>query len=260
MQVQTEKRALMSENPFVAFIDLITLDQKIRTTHQEISQHKKNMQQFTEQKNELTDRFNQFQQHVKELRKMVDVQELEMKDLDQKERAKKEQLDSSQNGKEYISLKKEIEYLKHEQHDSEAKLLGVWNKLEVGQKELKEQQTQFDEKIKEVHTAISTEQNKIETAQKQLEIIQKDRPGKEPGVPPEWLEKYTHMRMRVDNPVVPVIRGGCSACFYTIPDQEILRLKRRALAQCKACFRLLFMQEAMDEAAETKPEEDSQKE
>ena len=54
MQLQTEKRAPMSENPFSAFIDLITLDQKIRTLHDQILTLKKEMQEDTALKNEIT--------------------------------------------------------------------------------------------------------------------------------------------------------------------------------------------------------------
>lgn len=257
MQVQTEKRAPMSENPFSAFIDLITLDQKIRTAHDQIIQFKNGMQAYTDQKNELIDRFEKFKEHVKELRKMVDAQELEMKVLDEQEKAKKERLDQSSNAKEYQSLKKEIDHLKHEQHDFEAKLMGIWNKLEVAQKELQEQQAGFDSKLEEIHTAISERQTNVDQLQKELDTLQKERPTKEVGVPEEWLEKYTHMRMQVADPVVSVMRGGCSACFYTITDQELLRLKRRALVQCKGCFRLLYMEEAMEEQPSTEPKDES---
>lgn len=255
MQVQTEKRTPMSDHPFSSFIDLITLDQKIRTTHDQITGFKKGMQENTDQKNELVARFDQFKNHVRELRKMVDEQELEMKDLDQKEKEKKSRLDQSENAKEYQALKKEIEHLKHAQHDAEAKLLGIWNKLEVAQKELQDQQTNFDTKLEEIHAKISEKQQKIDQLQKELDVFKKERPNKEIGVPEEWLEKYTHMRMQVADPVVPVMRGGCSACFYTITDQELLRLKRRALVQCKGCFRLLYMQEAMEEEAQEEKKE-----
>ncbi len=69
---------------------------------------------------------------------------------------------------------------------------------------------------------------------------------KETGVPNEWLEKYSHMRLRVIDPVVPVMFGGWSACSYAVTEQELVRLKRKALIQCKGCFRLLYMQEVMN--------------
>ncbi len=247
--VQTEKRLPMNEHPFGAFIELITLDQAIRTIHEEITQLKKETDEYLEQKKELVNRFGQFKQHVHDLRKMVDEKELEMKELDQQERTKKEQLEQITSTKLYQPIKKEIERLKQEQHEAEMHLMAIWNKLDVAQKDLQEQQTTYDSKIEEFHTQIGQKQDKIVSLQQQLTEKKQDRPAKESGIPKDWLDKYTHMRLRVTDPVVQVMRGSCSACFYTIPDQELIRLKRRALVQCKGCFRLLYMQEAMEESS-----------
>jgi len=245
MLIQTEKRTAMSNHPFQAFIDLISVDQDIRNLHHKITQLQQKTDQYLAEKQEVVDRLNQFKQHVHELRKMVDAQELEMKELDQKEKEQKERLETISNVKEHQALKKEIERFKREQHEAEAQLMGIWNKLEIAQKELTEQQTSYETKLEELHKQIHEQQEQINILQQQLETKKSERPAKEAGIPQDWLDKYTHMRMQVDNPVVPVERGGCSACFYTIPDQELLRLNRRALVQCKGCFRLLYAPEAM---------------
>lgn len=237
----------MSDHPFQAFIELISLDQDIRTVHREIIQIQQSTEKYLAEKQEVVGRLDQFKQHVHELRKMVDTQELEMKELDQQEKAQKDRLDSVGNVKEHQALKKEIERFKREQHEAEVTLMSIWNKLEIAQKELTEQQTAYDAKIEELHKIIHDQQEKITGLQQQLVEKKNERPTRESGIPQDWLDKYSHMRMQVENPVVPVERGGCSACFYTIPDQELLRLNRRALVQCKGCFRLLYAQEAMQD-------------
>ncbi len=247
MLMQTEKRKPMSNHPFQAFIELISLDQDIRLIHQEITQLQKETDTYLSEKKDITDRIDQFKQHVHDLRKMVDAQELEMKDLDQQEKTLKERLDHVQNVKEHQSLKKEIDRFKRAQHEAETVLMNIWNKLELSQKELKEQQKTYEEKIEKLHLLINEKQDKITSLQQQRETKQTERPTKEVGIPQDWLDKYTHMRMQVVDPVVTVTRGGCSACFYTVPDQELLRLRRRALVQCKGCFRLLYAQEAMQD-------------
>lgn len=70
-----------------------------------------------------------------------------------------------------------------------------------------------------------------------------DRQSKEQAVPAEWLEKYATMRARVTDPVVPVINGDCSACFYQVSTQDMQQLRHRKLLQCKDCFRLLYLPE-----------------
>ena len=260
MQVQTEKRPPMNQHPFTAFIDLISLDQEIRSTYQKIIELKKETESHLTEKQKLVDRFEQFKQHVHDLKKGVHEREFAMKELDTLEKKKKEQLDQLQSAKGYPPLKKEIDRLKQEQHDAESSLMVIWNKLEVAQKELEEQQTSYNSKIEEHHEAISKQQSEVAKLQTDLEQKKKERPSKEGGIPQEWLDKYTHMRMRVDDPVVPILNGSCSACYYTIPDQKLIRLKRRAIVQCKGCFRLLYMQEAMEETESEPTQEPAEKE
>ncbi len=235
----------MSNHPFQSFIELISLDQDIRTIQHEITNLQQQIEKSLAEKQEIVNRLDQFKKHVHDLRKMVDAQELEMKELDQKEKEQKERLNTVSNPKEHQALRKEIERFKREQHDAEVNLMSIWNKLEISQKEFTEQQTTYNGKIEELLALIHDQKEKIVTLRQQLEQKKNERPSKETGIPQDWFEKYSHMRMQVENPVVPVERGGCSACFYTIPDQELLRLNRRALVQCKGCFRLLYAKEAM---------------
>lgn len=247
MHIQTEKRTQMSSNPFNAFIDLISLDQEIRTIHEKMIHIKKETNTIQLQKDELTGRLQQFKQHVHDLQKQVNQQERKIKEFDEQEQAKKKQLDHIKKVKEYQPIKKEIDYLKQMQHETENQLMAIWNKLEIAQKEITEQKKQYTIKADEFDNEISNKNNQILLLEKELEEKQRNRPQKEIGIPNEWLEKYTHMRLRVADPVVPVMYESCTACSYTIPNQELLRLKRKALVQCKGCFRLLFMQEAMQE-------------
>ncbi len=257
MLLSTEKGTLMiQQHPFTAFIDLIDLDQKMRIFHNKINTFQLAVLEDAKQKKELVSRFDQFKIHLRELKKVIDDYELEIKDLDAKEKRKKEQLDALQNPKEYQPLKKEIDRLKKEQHGVESQLMAVWNKMELAQKDFEVQQVSFDSKIKELENSMIEKQEAITSLKAELDALQRDRPVKEALVPQEWLEKYSHMRMQVADPVVPVLSGGCSACFYNIPNHEIMRLKRRAVIQCKGCFRLIYMQEAMEDQS---PEENQTK-
>jgi len=249
MQVQSEKRSPMDKHPFSAFIDLISLDQQIRTTHQRIASLKTETELHLSEKQKIVDRLEQFKQHVHDLKKAVHEQELAIKELDTVEKHKKDQLENLKSAKEYQPLKKEIDRLKQEQHDAESSLMTTWNKLEGAQKELNEQTAQYSSKIEELHTAIAQQHDETEKLQAELTQKKSERPAKEPGIPQEWLDKYSHMKMQVEDPVVPLLDDSCSACYYNLPNQEIIRLKRRAIVQCKGCFRLLYMQEAMEDTA-----------
>ena len=58
------------------------------------------------------------------------------------------------------------------------------------------------------------------------------------------------MRERVSDPVVPILQGGCSACFYKTPEQDLILLKRNKLLQCKNCYRFLFFEKEAETLAE----------
>ncbi len=245
MQVQIEKRTPMN-TPFGAFITLISLDQEIRMLYEKITTFKKESDTLLAQKQELLNRLTQFKQHLYEMRKTVEEQEFVLKELDLQERAKKEQLEQLKDSRPYPSLKKEIDRLKQEQHATENYLMAAWNKFEIAQKEFEEHQNNYNAKLEELHQQLAVIQDHMLRCSQELEVKKQERPFKEGGVPAEWLEKYTHMRLRVVDPVVPVTVGGCSACSYAVTEQERVRLKRRAIIQCKGCFRLLYMPEAMD--------------
>ncbi len=249
MQVQSEKRPPMTNNPFGSFIELVSLDQEMRALTDHIQTAKAESDTLFSQKKELIERLDQFKKHVHDLKKLVHDQELEIKTFDAQEKKKKEQFDSLKDTKQYPSLKKEIDRLKQAQHDAEKQLMIVWNKLEIAQKELEEQQLHYNTKISEIDSAILKKNEETALFDQKLGKKHDERPAKESAVPEEWLEKYTHMRMRVANPVIEVINGNCNACFYNLPAHEVMRLKRRALLQCKGCFRLLYLKEAMEQSS-----------
>lgn len=239
----------MDGHPFKVFIDLINFDQAIRATQEDITRFEQAVAEIKIQEKGLVETLERAKQNVVTLRKQVDEQELEIKDLDEKEREKKKLLQDSAHYKSYKPLKKEIDALKEKQLQAEELLMNLWNKLEAAQKELDSQQKMYDQKIEELHAACVEKEEKISSLQADLKQRIKQRPEKEALMPEEWLSKYQHMRMQVSDPVVEVLQESCSACSYSVPAQDLSRLKRRALVQCKGCFRLLYSQEAMDEAA-----------
>jgi len=233
----------MSETPFHTFIELIKVDQTIvdlqhliDKLHQEIKALKNQEQEFAavvlKAKNEMHD-----------AKKEVDKQELELKSLDQREKQKKEQLENLTDHKQYQALKNEIDGLKNKQHQLEEVLVSAWNQLESTQKEFEFAQAEYPTKADDINGSIKQKESEISTLQTQLDEQNNQRPSKEKTVPAEWLEKYAMMRSRVTDPVVPVLHGNCSACFYKITEQDLSMLRKRALLQCKSCYRLLYSSE-----------------
>lgn len=235
----------MKERPFQLFIDLVSFDQEIRLLRHEIETIEHEIVKLEIQHKEVIQKIETAKNRVVAIRKKVGKQELELKELDQLERDKKQLLDRISNYKEYQSVKAEVESAQQAQLGQEQAVLEAWNDLETAQKVVKNRQEEHDKKVASLKKAIRENRQKIELLQSSLTSYEQKRPKKEKIVPKEWLEKYTIMKARVSNPVVSITQGACSACFYALTNQGVICAKKGRLLQCKGCYRLLYLLEAM---------------
>jgi predicted nucleic acid-binding Zn-ribbon protein len=239
----------MNPNPFEQFIALVNVDQKINTLQASITKINKEREQHVQLDRAHKAALSTSHEKVLAAKKEVDAQELEMKILDEKEREKKSHLEHIANYKEYQSLKTEIDTLKKTQHQLEEGLIGAWNRLDLAKKEYETAQQTYHNQHENYTQEIAQDDNAIEKARQEVAALTNERMQKEKGVPAEWLEKYAIMRAKTTNPVVPVIKGSCSACFLTVSHQDMQALERHKLLQCKDCFRLLYLPDGMRQPA-----------
>ncbi|MCX5922483.1 MAG: hypothetical protein NTX86_04095 [Candidatus Dependentiae bacterium] len=233
----------MNEHPFQAFIKLISADKAILAIENSLAALKTGIVELNKQEQQLAATVQLAKDVMHDARKEVDARELELKALEQQEKQKQERLDNATDYKQYQLFKAEIEVVKHKQHAYEEILMDVWNILESAQKSYDHIKEVVPQKIDVIHADIKKNESEIATLQTQLDEAQAQRAVSEKPVPQEWLEKYAVMRSRVEDPVVPIQNGSCSACFYKINEQDLLMLRRRALLQCLSCYRLLYSTE-----------------
>jgi len=236
----------MNEFPVQSFIDLVNFDQGTYAIQDEIEKTNKSIKEIQLKQAQHVSDLEFIKKQVHDARKEVDQAELEMKELEQKEISQKEKLENSVDQQEYRLLSKEIKSIKKRQHDYEEILLVAWNKFESAKKEVQAQEARVNEKIEELKTSMQESQAKLQKLEQDLQERLKQRDEKTKAVPADWLEKYVLMRSRVANPVVPVVGGSCSACFYQLPPQDFLALKRNRVLQCKGCYRFLYIESSQD--------------
>lgn len=242
----------MNSLPFQRFIELITYDQQVYVFEKELKALEHDVSQVEQQLKGYAQEAEKAQTAVTAAKKEVDAQELEMKALDTAEKEAQKKIDNAQTHKEYTAIKKEVDALKLRQHEFESTLLQTWNVLEHADREYKSKYQQYEEKAAIFNAAIQEKKNKIASVREHIAGMNKDREAKLVGVPTEWLEKYAMMRSRIPNPVVPVVNDSCSACFYRIPQQDLMALRRRKLLQCRDCYRFLYLP-----GAQLEPEDES---
>ena len=234
----------MNSQPFKRFIDLITFDQQIHAAQQEIKSLEKDIASYEHDiKGKLVE-LEKVKASTQKAKKEVDAKELEMKSLDEKEKEAQRKLESAQDHKEYVSLKKEIEHLKAKQHEFEDILVAAWHQFETWEKEYKHKQTSYNESTDLLQQQVEAKKSKVAEHRSVLDRLNQEREQHIVGIPAEWLDKYAVMRSKISNPVVPVKDGHCSACYYKIPSQDLMGLRRRKLLQCKDCYRLLYIEGA----------------
>ena len=236
----------MNDTPFERFISLVQIDLKINALNQSNQALEKENQESMRIDESNHTVLEKVKHKLHDMRKEVDQKELEMKSLDLQEAEKKRRLEQVANHKEYQLLKAEIDQLKQAQHDLEEGLMAAWNQLENVKKEYDSALLDYEKQHKAAQEHI--EENKKKSAQLHQEIqeLTGQRVAQEAQVPAEWLDKYAIMRTKVTNPVVPVINGDCTACFYRASAQDMQFLRLRKLVQCKDCFRLLYLPQAQE--------------
>lgn len=227
--------------PFQKFVALISFDQENNQIRQQLQDLGSDIKHLNQMLINTEHELIAAHELVKTAQKAVDATELANQELDATEKTKKIQLDQVQDKKEYAALKKEITYLKEQQHNNELILVQAWTKLETAKQAFEKQKELLNHKLSEIKTDISAKQAQIIELTKQVDNYELERKAKEIGVPAEWLVKYSIMRTRVQNPVVQVVNGSCMACFYDVTQQDINALKDNRLVECRGCFRFLYL-------------------
>ena len=228
-------------DPFLSFIDLVKLDDHITELIAQGDQiqgalHKLEQDYITQE------------HHLENLRiasikckKEIDASEAEITFLRDKERLKKISLEKVTNPREYLSLNTQLEEITQKINASEDNILVLLQVCEQTELEFNTNKKQFEY----IHaTYIATSQHKKEKYShilKEIEDAMMQRASLQACVQSELLEKYNTMKLKVNNPVVPLLHDSCSACFYKVSLNDIAALKRHKLLQCKDCFRLLYI-------------------
>lgn len=226
-----------------SFIDLVSFDQKIHAVEEELRSLKNSLSSLEVQSNSLHKSLDEMKQQVHDVKKRVDEQELMMKVLDQQETEKKSRLENVSNSKEYSAIKSEIQRINEQQRNTETTLIEAWDELDAAQKKFVQHEMSTQAKLAEFAQMKIDFERKIEASLMTLESLNLQRLTFLQMVPEELLDNYEHMRGLVPNPVVQVVHGSCSACFYAVPGQDLAALKRGKLLPCKSCYRILFFEE-----------------
>ncbi len=231
----------MTEHPFQNFINLIKFDQELHNLRRGRKDLELQIDEIVQKKEQLERAFVDTKQSVASLKKEVDSTEMLVQELDQLEAEEKKTLDTIKTQREYKSVQAELNAINRKQQEAEKTLIELWNKYETARKQLEDQKAKYSERMSEFDQVVDEKKMAINEITAEYEKREKERRLKTKEVPEEWLEKYANMRAQVSNPVVPVVSDSCSACFYPVPQHDIMKLNAHKLIQCRSCYRLLYL-------------------
>lgn len=233
---------MLEQESFTKFIDLISFDKKICVLEKEAQVLNQESLLSDREKQALLNALSSIDNHVHDLKKEVDAKELEMQSFEIQEKELRAHLEQVKHTDEYHALKRETDALKKKQHDYEESLLHVWAVYENAQKEVAQKKIQLNARLAEISAQQQEHNNKKNDVEQQILEIVAQRKIMETGIPELWIEQYMRKRMVVDDPVVPIVSGSCSACFYNLSLQDNIFLKKNRFLQCKECYRLLYLE------------------
>jgi predicted nucleic acid-binding Zn-ribbon protein len=173
-------------------------------------------------------------------KKNLELKELDIKTLQEQEQHKRENLDVVKDQKEYKALEREIDYLNIKRSTIQDETLHQWITLEKQTLAFEEEKKSAEEKVKIAHSSISIKKDHVATIEVKYQQAIQQRLLIVPHIPAEWLTKYDRMKSTVPDPVVPVENDHCSACFYSILYQDLVRLKQSNILLCRNCYRFLY--------------------
>jgi predicted nucleic acid-binding Zn-ribbon protein len=231
----------MDSFPLQKFLDLVNVDRSLLVVKQAITDVQKKIQEKKREQQGIHEAHERYKSLERIARKEVDRLELSMKELEERRLFLVNRLQLVRNDKEHLALKHEIDAIKTAQHELETSLLDSWKEYEAAQAQ--GHQKQKESLALEVISKMTIENlaKQEHTLHDEYQALLSDRRDRADRVPQEWLDKYSFMQQKIEDPVVPVENGICTACFYSVLQQDLIDLKRRKLLACRDCFRLLYL-------------------
>lgn len=230
----------MNSDPFFTFLAFVTQDAAILQSQKKIAQLSFNKQTLIDDLKKLEEALKDAQLKAHTAKKNLDAQELEIKILRDRQRSLKNKLESSSSPKEYFSLETELKTIAQDIDTQENKLFDLFENYETLEKKMGEidfqvvaARAQTHEQTAQIDQAIAAEKTILEEHTALYHELKHH-------VNPEMLEKFLSMKEMIENPVVPVDKNACSACFNAISTQDLVSIRKHKLVPCQNCFRLLY--------------------
>jgi predicted nucleic acid-binding Zn-ribbon protein len=190
-----------------------------------------------------------YQEALDALRKQYRSDENEIKQIDAQIDKSKEKLRAVKTNKEYQSMLKEIDELKHKSSTTEDQMLGALEHIEKAESELAAQKAELAD-VKRESDVKREEIRKIADGQREtLERLQQEREKIWQAVAPKIQTLYLKVKRQGQGiGVAGVLDAVCQVCRMNIPPQQYNELLRLDMVRmCPNCQRIIYPKVLLDE-------------
>ena len=219
------------------------------------------------EKGEIPQRLATLDEDFKAEEGIVHAQRLEMEKFQKERRQKEKDLEEEidrvkkaetrvfeiKTNKEYQAVLKEMENAKKLNRQREEEILGILERIEEIQKNLKVGEKNLEARRKEFQKEIHELQKKADSFDQEMAGEIRERQEKEKGIPSDLLNKYRRLLEKRQGVAIAKVQNGvCQACYMNLRPQLHIELqKQEALILCPNCSRILFWANGLDKAKET---------
>jgi predicted nucleic acid-binding Zn-ribbon protein len=176
--------------------------------------------------------------------------ELQAQTLQDDEAHKRDQLYNIKNQTQYKALDKEIAFISAQRKELDNVLLNNYHQIELEKTKIAKDKIINEQKVNLLIEEISVKQKTIKNLEESLAQIKNDRQAIAEQIPSEWQSRYERMKNCVADPIVQTLHDCCSACFYSILHQDMLKLKKSHILPCRNCYRFLYYDEGEQKDAQ----------
>lgn len=189
------------------------------------------------------------QEAIDALRKQYRSDENEVKQIDAQIGKSKEKLRAVKTNKEYQSMLKEIDELKHKSSNLEDQMLGTLDRIEKAEAELAVHRGDLDD-VKRESDGKREEIRKLAEGQKEaLGRLLQERETIWQTVTPKIQTLYLKVKRQGQGiGVAAVLDAVCQVCRMNIPPQQYNELLRLDMVRmCPNCQRIIYPKVLLDE-------------
>ena len=231
----------MSAKHLVEKLKALSLAHEAITGTQDlVKQHQDAVKQKEAGLKTLEEQIIRLEQEFKQAQKNIDLFELELSSIQVEESKLQKTLKTLKKQKECVAIEKELALLARKRYDTERTLEAACNGIaslkqatQTEKARIQKEQTLLKQ---DLHCCSQDEKN----LKQKLSTVEHEWTDALHEVPTEWQSKYARMLNSVTNPIVPVNNSVCGACFYTVVEKDLQRIKLGEILTCRSCYRFLY--------------------